>query len=215
MKRNAVVAVLTVLALAIAGTLLQPIRAEAGDGVVTSKIVRWKEVGAIVLTDTTFMTDETDTTRTEWISTDDWDWPAILAQGSVATGYAAARITFVASRATNGVTDTINFLPEFAAGGPDLRRQSTVANNLKPDTMFTHNGTIVATVGSVAVANFQTDPVWQGILWVDPDTPEYTTKAAWLAPKFRLRVCGDVSGSTPKLSGLFCIISYLKRAGAR
>jgi len=203
--------VVLILALAMSAVLSTSARA----GTLFSKVVKWKEVGVVASVDTTFMTDEADTTRTEWIDTSDWDWDSILRQGSVATGYPIARVTFVASRATNGVTDTLNFLPEFAASNSTIRSQSTLANTLKPDTMFTHNGTIVATVGSVAVATFQTDPVWQGIIWADPDTPEYTTKAGILAPRLRLRVCGDVSGTTPKLSGLFCIITYIRKDGAR
>lgn len=173
----------------------------AADTILGVKQLRWKEVGAISLTDTTFMTDETDTTRTEPIDTYDWDWDAILA-GSL-TGGNAVRVLFVSSTATNnGVTDSLYYTVEVGSGR---------------DSVYSANTTFTAAVGGTALsAGGITSPngnVWSGQLLADPDS--FGANNISLIPSFRLRVSGDVSGTTPKISGLKCYVLYPQRAASK
>lgn len=181
-----------------------------------SKVVSWKEVGVLAPIDTTFMTDETDTTRTVGIDTGDWDWNAILAQGSVATGWPICTVNFVCTRANNGVTDTLYYNPEWGTGSAGDLRKAALGATLKPDTTYLFNGTIAAAKGSCA-QSFIASPnvnVWTGVVMLDPDT-QGANAASGPPSRFRLRVAGDQSGSTPKLSGLMCIITYLRKDSAR
>lgn len=175
--------------------------AHAGDVLLGVKQLRWKEVGATALTDTTFMTDEADTTRTEPIDTYDWDWDAILA-GSL-TGGNAVRVMFVSSTATNnGVTDSLYYTVEVGSGR---------------DTLYSANTSFSGAVGGCALsAGGITSPnanVWVGQLLSDPDS--FGANNISLIPSFRLRVGGDVGGTTPKISGLKCYVLYPQRAASK
>jgi len=168
----------------------------AYDSFLSSKPLKWKEVGAIVYTDTTFLTDEADTIRTETVYTSDWDWNA--ASNGVATDMPIATVCFVVTGgANNGVSDSLYF---------------TIEKGAAADTFFTHNGNLAAAMGSCALAPDASpnQAVYVGYLVSDPNGQGVNN--VWLAPKFRLRVSGDVSGTTPKLSGLKCYIAYPKRA---
>ena len=195
----AVLAITTVIGLC---KFFEPDPAQAGPFMAVKQLT-WRDASAAGgLADTTFLQDENDTTRTVAIMTDDWDWAAIgQAQGGVATGALAARVMFVATALTNGVTDTIYFNVEKGTG---------------KDSIFTYSGTITAAVGSVALPEGNvsssataTSGVWTGMLVVDPDTPGAAN--IWMAPAIRLRVAGDQSGSSPKVSGLKAYIVYPKR----
>jgi hypothetical protein len=204
----------TMLAMVLAtmAVLADPARAVAP----WSKVVPWHVDGVTAPSDTTFLTDEADTTRTGWIDTDDFDWPAILAQGSVATGYPLCTVNFICTRANNGVTDSIYFNPEWGVANAKVRSQSALANTLKPDTFFVSSTTIAAAKGTCA-QSFIASPnynVWTGVVMYIPTTQVLNTAGA-VIPRFRLRVAGDQSGTTPKLSGLFCIITYLKRGAGQ
>jgi hypothetical protein len=175
--------------------------ASAGDALLGVKQLRWKEVGAIVYTDTTFMTDEADTTRTEPIDTYDWDWDAI-ASGALTGGH-GVRVFFVSSTTTNnGVTDSLYYTVEVGTGR---------------DTIYAANTSFSGAVGGCALAaGGITSPnshVWSGQLLSDPDS--FSANNVYLVPSFRLRVGGDVGGSTPKVSGLKCYITYPQRAASR
>lgn len=178
--------------------------AHAGNTVLGFKQLQWRDASAPGgVADTTFLTDESDTTRTIAFDTSDWDWGALAAaQGGVATGAMAARVIFVATALTNGVTDSIYFNVEKGTGR---------------DSIFTANTTIAAAVGSVALPEgtvsssaTATSGTWTGVLMIDPDTPGASN--VWMAPFIRLRVAGDQSGSSPKNSGLKVYIAYPKRA---
>jgi hypothetical protein len=150
--------------------------------------------------DTTFLTDEADTLRTVGISTADWDWDTIARNaGQVATGGPAARVYFWSSTGTNnGATDSIYYTIEKSHGR---------------DSSFTYNGSLAAAVGSCAIADGTAGAavnVWVGTLKADPDSPGIND--IWMAPYFRLKIAGDQSGTTPKVSGLRCVIVYPKRA---
>jgi hypothetical protein len=173
--------------------------ASAGDALLGKKLLRW-EVSAGVYADTTFLTDESDTTRTEGIDTSDWDWDAIAA-GQLTGGNTAARVVFE-SDLNNGVSDTLYYTVEL--GGYKG---------------FGYNGSIVTTYGNSAVAAGGTAHagagvnVWTGALLADTDS--YLLQNIWMIPSFRLRVVGDQSGTTPKISGLKCYVLYPQRAASK
>lgn len=165
----------------------------ASDARLRVKPLQWLEVGSIVPTDTTYLTDEADTTRTIPIQTDDWDWNAILAS-QLTGGTSCARVMFSANL-NNAVTDTIYYTLEQGTGR---------------DSAYTQNGTIVAAAGAVALSPTFSN-VWIGSLQIDPDSAPGVNNA-WLCPSFRLRVAGDQSGTTPKISGLRVYVIYPQRA---
>jgi len=210
MKRNLRLLAVGILAASIAamvgGTAWQ---AMAGP-YMAQKLVPWRDPNAPVPSDTTFLTDEADTTRTFPIDTADWDWAAIgQANGGVATGAWAARVYFTAP-VSNGVTDTMYFTIESSGGGGAGGVGATVA-----DTIFSYNpagqigsGSIIAALPQ-GTGNSGALGIWSALLPVDPDTPGSTN--IWMVPKFRFRVFGDVSGTTPKNSGLRCTVVYPKR----
>ena len=204
-----------VLVAALAAIFVTPRPSAAqASAILTTKLVRWQEVGAIVYTDTTFMTGMSDTTRTEWIDTSDWDWDAIKRNLTGGVVGAVARITFVSRTATsNAVTDTIYFYPEVSI--------SSVSN--PADTAWTLAPAMGAGAGPVAAvgtyaSSAGTNPIgalaWYGLLIGDSDGIATGVPNLYECPRFRLRVNGDVSGTTPKVSGLACYITYLKRAGS-
>lgn len=206
MKRWIMVAAAAVALAAFSGV------AQAGDYVWVTKHVKWKEVGAIATTDTTFLTDEADTVRTEAIDTSDWAWEA-LGPALDAGGIGHALIQFIATGANNGVSDSLYFTIEKGAGEPN--GAGAIFKSQNADTFFTANTTIAAAVGAVALAPSASpnNRVFEGALVADPDG--IGVNNLWLARKFRIRMAGDVSGTTPKLSGLVCVITYPKRAQAR
>lgn len=175
--------------------------AQAGDAILGVTQLRWKEVGAIVYTDTTYLTDEADTTRTEPLDTSDWDWNSI-ATGQLTGGH-GVRVFFVSSTATNnGVSDSLYFTVEVGTGR---------------DTIYAANTSFSGAVGGCALAaGGITSPnshVWSGQLLCDPDS--FLANNVYLVPSFRLRVGGDVGGTTPKISGLKCYVTYPKRAASK
>jgi hypothetical protein len=214
MKRNLRLLAVGILAASIAamvgGTAWQAL---AGP-IMANKLVPWRDANSPLSPgDTTFLTDEADTTRTQAIDTYDWDWAAIgQANGGVATGAWAARVYFTAP-VSNGVTDTVYFTIEQSAGGGAGGIGSAVS-----DTIFSYNpagqigsGTLLYALPQ-GTGNSGALGVWSALLPVDPDTPGNSN--IWLVPRFRLRVFGDVSGTTPKNSGLRCTIVYPKRQEA-
>lgn len=183
--------------------------AQSGDAVLAVKALRWKEVGSIVYTDTTFLEDENDTIRTEPIDTSDWDWDAI-AHSQLTGGVSAARVFFVSTTGTNnGVSDSLNY---------------TVEIGTARDTMYAYAAGVPSLAGAHALGNFALaaggilgggakSNVWAGPIIADPDGA--TGPNVWLAPAFRLRVAGDLSGSSPKISGLKCYVVYPQRAASK
>lgn len=181
--------------------------ASAGDAVMNVKQLRWKEVGAIVYTDTTFMTDEADTIRTEPIDTSDWDWDAI-AHSQLTGGASAARVFFVSSTATNnGVTDSLYFNVEIGTGRDTLYAQAG-----DPITIAPALGNCAPAASGILGAGANSH-VWAGNIIADPDASAVPN--VWFAPSFRLRVRGDITGSGPKVSGLKCYVVYPQRAASK
>lgn len=199
--------------------------------------VKWVEAGQLQSTakDTMFVTDEADTARSQLISLDGIDWSATLAQAKNtflmnAAGtnpdssgpIVVATVDFVATKANNGVADTIYFNPEQAA------IQSVVSNSCascKPDTMFAFNplgvssghgnGTTdalssgFATVRGTNSANQYNQNIFHGYLLANPN--RRGKNDMWGVQRFRLVTSGDVGGSSPKLSGVMCFITYLAK----
>jgi len=215
MKRNLRLFTVGVLAAAVAAMIGGTAWHAMAGPYLACKGVKWNDtLGQAVASlpnDTTFMTDEADTTRTAGINTDDWDWAAIgQSAGGVATGGWACKVYFVAP-VSNAVTDSIYFTVEQGAVGTS---GGVGANAV--DTLFSYNplGQVGGGSGQgvalpVGVGNSGSTGIWAAQLVVDPDTPGNTN--LWMVPKFRLRVHGDVSGTTPKLSGFRCFIVYPKR----
>jgi hypothetical protein len=133
--------------------------------------------------------------------------------GGVATGSWGARVYFIAP-VSNGVSDSLYFSVESGASGAVGGIGAAAV-----DTLFSYapagligSQTTIAALPQGAGPSGAT-AIFSALLPVDPDTPGQTN--VWLVPKFRLRVFGDVSGTTPKLSGLRCIIVYPKRQEAQ
>lgn len=172
--------------------------------VLAVKQLKWRDtLGQAVANlpaDTTFLTDEVDTTRTYPIDTYDWDWSAFQG-GATTSGLSNVKVMFVSSTATsNGVTDSLYFTVEKGTG---------------QDSTYSLNTSFSGAAGGCAVneAGTAMGNVWVGSLIVDTDSPSVNN--VWLVPSFRLRVGGDVGGTTPKVSGLKCYIIYPRRAEAQ
>lgn len=179
--------------------------ASAADAILAVKQVQWLEPGASTATDTTFITDENDSVRTVPISTQDWDWDAIL-HNTYSAGAGPVRVFFVATGgANNGVTDTLFYRPEYSVGGVTQ--------------LVSGNGVITGAVGNSAVCPTGSasigngNVIFTGTLLFDPDT--FASNNVWLAPEFQLKVSGDISGSTPKVSGVKCYVVYPQRAASK
>lgn len=183
--------------------------ASADDAIMNVKRLRWKEVGSIVYTDTTFITDESDTIRTEPIDTSDWDWD-MIAHSQLTGGASAARVFFVSSTATNnGVTDSLNYTVEIGTGRDTLYAYAAGVPALTTAHAF---GNFALAAGGI-IGGGANSNVWSGPLVADPDGA--TAPNIWLAPSFRLRVAGDLSGSSPKVSGVKCYVVYPQRAASK
>lgn len=201
MRFNRKAVAVSMLAVMVAALVVNVVTAIASP-VLAVKQLKWRDtLGQAVASlpaDTTFQTDEADTVRTYPIDTYDWDWSMFSGGGAA---LAHAKIMFVSSTLTsNGVTDTLYFNVEKGTG---------------QDSVYAYNGSIAATLGYCAVAENATvmGNVWVGNLLVDTDTPGVNN--IWLTPSFRIRVAGDQSGSTPKISGLKAYIIYPRRAEAQ
>lgn len=184
------------------------------------------EAGQLASTvkDTMFVTDEADTARSTLIDISDLDWAATLAQGSVATGFPIAKVTFVATRASNGVGDTLYWNPE---RGIDVSANpSTSYSAARPDTIFSYNplslatgyggtssGWSALTSTGAATANQYNNKVYVGYIYVDPDTRDRSgvSGSNYMLKRFRLVTAGDVGGSSPVLSGVMGFITYLAK----
>lgn len=169
--------------------------------------VKWREPGILLARDTTFMTSEVDTTRTEWISTADWDWEAMFFS-DLAANQGGAVVTFWSQNLTNnGVTDTLYYLVERG-----VRRRGDDA--ISADSVIAQfQGTSAAALGNVALSNGASpnSNVWTGTLISDQDQVTQNGINIYGAEFIRLRVHGDQDGTTPKISQLRCRITYLKR----
>jgi L-lactate utilization protein LutC len=175
------------------------------------KDVKWREVGIAAARDTTFMTDEADTTRTEWISTADWDWEAMIGSGVAASQGGPVVKFWSANLTNNGVTDTLYYTVERGIKRGNIEGVGAGDTVIAvPQTTITA-GTFLVAISSITSPN---NNVWEGTLNLDVDaqpSPATHVGNIYLAEYIRFRVSGDVSGTTPKISQLRCRISYLKR----
>lgn len=221
MNRIGRVAVLVLsLACAVAGI------ANAGETTYMKTIpLSFIEAGQLASTakDTMYVTSASDTARTTMIDMGDADWAAIYSSGSVATGYKVARVVFVATKANNGASDTLRFNIERAPGN-GLNAPATFATSCascRADTFFSFNPiNVVVTasnsLGSVAVcapggtastptAGYNNN-VFEGAIVTIPNS--HAANDGFGLKRFRLVIAGDLSGTTPKLSGVKGFLIY-------
>lgn len=158
---------------------------------------------------TTDLTDEADTTRTGDISTRDWDWETLMNGMAPGTSspWAVAKIVFE-SNDTNWAGDSIYFVVE-----PSVDGGTTYASY---PGLLGGNMAITSSIGNTAVLTptTQTTPAqWVGYLCYDRDSMTPTPNNNLLGVlNFRLKVFGDVSGTTPTYNGLTCTIYPLRNS---
>jgi hypothetical protein len=153
-------------------------------------------------TDTVFVTDEADTQRTVTLNTGDWDWPELSHQATAAIP--VAFVTFTA-QVGNAVSDTLRYLVETCdtpVGSTEVWSYFVGGSLAATDAL----GNVAVLQGSISTTS---SLAFKGALVIDPDAsggPSPTN--IYGAGKIRLRVIGDQSGTTPKLSGVKCSIRY-------
>lgn len=146
--------------------------------------------------DTTFITDENDSTRTDEIDTATWDWNAFHIAGASSGAIVVAHVE-IAANLSNGAADTTYFTIEKKSQARNLSTGAAMAGK------WTYNATMAAAAGACAVLQGVAQAgqaLYRGVLLYDPDTqPALNT----INPGdiFRLVVKGDQGGTTPKLSG--------------
>ena len=142
--------------------------------------------------------DETDTTRTQAISTGDWAWDAFVSGPATGTLF-GARLTFI-GLTNNAAAESLYYVPEFGINGKWSR-----FNGLSGAA-----GVCATSVGLFGITN----PIYHGNLIVDPDAAPSATNI-WLAPNFRLVVAGDVGGTTPSVSSCKIYLTYPTRRASQ
>lgn len=197
----------------------------------------WVEAGALTSTakDTMFVTDEADTARSTPIDFSDIDWAGTVAQSRTAFSIGAntsnpdstgpivvAVVEFIATKANNGVSDSLYFNPEQGISGPP----SSSCTTCRADTIFSYNplgvssgkgvGTTDALSSGFATvkgpsnsANQYNQNVFRGYLLANPT--RRGKNDMWGVKRFRLVTCGDVGGTSPKLSGVMGYVTYLAK----
>lgn len=199
----------------------------------------WVEPGQLASTakDTMFVTDESDTARSLPFTLDGLDWAATAAQSRTSFSIGAnttnpdstgpivvATVDFVVTKANNGVADTLYFNPEQGIGS-GVAMSSTVCASCRPDTMFAFNplgvssghgiGTTdalssgFATVRGTNSANQYNQNIFHGYLLANPS--KRGKNDVWGVQRLRLVTCGDVGGSSPKLSGVMGFVTYIAK----
>lgn len=160
---------------------------------------------------TTDLTDETDSTRTLNISTRDWDWGTL--NSGTATGTAViniAKIVFEANT-TNWAGDSIYFAIE-----PSTDGGTTFAPYQGLIGQLSNNWTATRGNCALLVPYQQSTPAqWVGYLVYDRDGE---ANSSGVTPNnnlfgvndFRLKVYGDVAGTSPTYTGMTCTIYPLK-----
>lgn len=153
---------------------------------------------------TTDLTDEVDTTRTSKITTRDWNWSAWVGKGEIATAaLPIAKIVFQATT-SNWAGDSIYFAVEPSHdGGTSYAITPGLLGGVVAQTAALGNCAVLIPAAQVAPAQ------WIGYLVIDrdalPSTPAPNNNLN-LVPDFRLKVYGDVGGTTPTYTGLTCTI---------
>lgn len=158
--------------------------------------------------DTLFITDEADTQRSVVINCSDWAWEEIAnTKNTGGTAQIAAHIQLTAST-WNGAADTLYALIEFC--GP--RGCAVAAGNVQTQAGFAGAHTLrLPTAGTFSDTYVQ----FQGVIHADADAATAIGQVPYLQPAFRIKIAGDVGGTTPKLSGCRLYLTYPKRIGSR
>lgn len=141
--------------------------------------------------DTQFVTDEADSTRTDWIDTSTWAWDTYTIPGASSAAIIVANVE-IACNTNNAAADTIYYMIEKRAQGRGVAPGRATQNS----TMAAAAGSQALIVGGVSA----TQAMYRGVLLWDPDTPA-TINQLVPGDVFRLVVKGDQGGTTPKLSG--------------
>lgn len=201
MKLSRIALLLSLVAVVLASTVATI--AHAGDALIATKQVQWIEPGASTATDTTFVQDENDSVRTVAIDTSDWDWDSI-AHAQLTGGSSVVRIWFVATGGASVASDTLNYAVEPYVGSVYGYNSALPAAASVWNSAYVWGGTLQAGHGNL---------VFAGSLLADPDS--YSLSNVWLTPQFRIVLRGDQSGSSPKVSGVKCYVTYPQRAASK
>lgn len=161
--------------------------------------------------DTMFVQGKADTARSTVIDLSDADLSAVLPGQAGSTVIPFASIDFIVTKANNGAADTLTFNIERMSGVP--AGVSTACPTCRPDSVFQYNPIVASStnsaIGSVAVAYGGASPlnnVFHGLLCTDEDAQSAILQS--YLKRFRIVVAGDVSGTTPKLSGVMGFVTY-------
>ena len=189
-------AFVTLAVLAAVACITPSAHAAGGVGTIIDKVsFTWQDTGK----DTTFMQDETDTTRTNWISTRSWDADALMHNGNA---FLLPVYFFATGSAIPEATDTLYYTVE--------KRFTSATGRI----VLTQNRSLAASAGACAIAETGTanNRVWVGYLTFDADAAQSNQTISW-GDEFRLRVAGDQGGTSPRVSGLAGCIYFPKRIG--
>lgn len=159
--------------------------------VLVTEAVKWDSAGTILEFKT--IGDENDSCFTVPINPALWSWDS---QGlDAATAHSMARLTFEVY-GTNTATDTVNYLVEPSASGGRY-----VYRDLRNATPSLWNSATSA--GDVNTTQF--------VGFLDADQDLRSADNVHLTPSFRLKVAGDQSGSSAKISRVKLWITYLRK----
>jgi hypothetical protein len=201
-----------VLAAIFAVILTSSAHASGSDVQWESVHLKWATKTSTVFTgtsaDSQFITDENDTTRTVAFDMSIIAWDAFAGEGVAAGPINVAYLTFSAA-VTNGAADTIYYSVE--------KRAQVGAG--AGTSIWTRNRTLAATISASAVIDGMMPvgtgaAIFQGVLQWDPDGSTLINQVK-PGDVIRLVVQGDQGGTTPKLSGVRCKISYPRRVQSR
>ena len=157
----------------------------------TGDSIRWQHIG-----------DESDSTRTAFVSTDSWAWDAISGIGTVAGPVGIAYVTCGCQ--TNNL----------AVGNDSLHM---AVEKRAPNGKVSYNATMTAAVGTVLTlqgAPSANGAVWRGQLQYDNDSVE-TLNLIGPGNEFRLVIKGDQGSTTPAQGKCSLWLTYPSRRASQ
>lgn len=157
----------------------------------------------VTLRDTTFIEAEDAADTSEVISLADVAWDF---QANSTTQYVCGAI-MVTANVTNQVTDSLYWALQFQT--PD--------GNWGPLSYGMPSGTTASAYNSlIGLSSVATSYAWKGVIGCDSDAVlgSGALQNIYLGLPFRVIVYGDVSGTTPKLSGCKLWVSMPRRSDA-